>query len=117
MIYNLNWVRGIMMETHPKFGDMGFYLERPMEIVEVLGLDDSGKDITISHPKRFGINILGRPDVNVEDIQGFCDTMKYMGMKPYYWDYDKWGMLFFEFELNVGDDVYYEFSDVIGARR
>lgn len=106
-----------MMETHPKFGDMGFYLERPMEIVEVLGLDDEGKDITLVHPRRFGINILGRPDVNVEDIQGFCDTMKYMGMKPYYWDYDKWGMLFFEFELNVGDDVYYEDSDVIGARR
>ena len=53
----------------------------------------------------------------MEDIQGFCDTMKYMGMKPYYWDYDKWGMLFFEFELYAGDDVYYEVSDVIGARR
>ena len=105
MEYNLDWVKGILKDTHPKFGDMGFYLERPMEIVEVLGLDDKGKDITILHPKRFGINILGRPDVNVDDIVGFQDTMKYMGFVPYYWDYDKWGMLFFEFEIKEDDEL------------
>ena len=101
MKYNLNRVKDIMLETHPKFGNMGFYIDRPFEVVEYLG----DEDITIPHPRRFGINILGRPDVNVEDIQGFCDTMKYMGFVPYYWDYDKWGMLFFEFEIKEDDEL------------
>ena len=106
MDYNLERIKSIMKEYHPKFGDMGFYYKNSCEVIEDLSVD--GQDFTLVHPKRMGINILGRPDVNVEDIQGFCDTMKYMGMKPYYWDYDQWGMLFFEFELNVGDNVYYE---------
>ena len=31
---------------------------------------------------------------------------RYMGFEPYYFDYDKWGMLFFEFSLGDGDEVY-----------
>ena len=101
MKYNLNRVKEIMLETHPKFGNMGFYLDRPFDVVEYLG----NEDITIPHPRRFGINILGKPDVNVDDIVGFQDTMKYMGFVPYYWDYDKWGMLFFEFEIKEEDEL------------
>jgi len=101
MKYNLNRVRDIMLETHPKFGNIGFYLDRPFDVVEYLGEED----ITIPHPRRFGIRILSRPDVNVDDIVGFQDTMKYMGFVPYYWDYDKWGMLFFEFEIKEDDEL------------
>ena len=101
MEYNLNRVRDIMLDTHPKFGNMGFYIDRPFEVVEYLG----DEDITIPHPRRFGINILGRPDVDVDDVVGFQDTMKYMGFVPYYWDYDKWGMLFFEFEIKEEDEL------------
>jgi len=106
MKYNLNRVREIMEETHPKFGNIGFYLDRPFDVVEQLGYED----ITIPHPKRFGINILGRPDVEIDDIVSFQNTMKYMGFVPYYWDFDKWGMLFFEFEVKDGDEFYYDIT-------
>ena len=101
MVYKLKEIRDILKGNHPEFGDIGFYLDRPFDVVEYLG----NEDITIPHPRRFGINILGRPDVNVDDIVGFQDTMKYMGFVPYYWDYDKWGMLFFEFEIKEDDEL------------
>lgn len=79
-------------------------MERPYDMIEVLG----DEDITITYPMRFGINVLGRPELTIEQIERFMDTLKYMGFDSYYWDYDKWGMLFFEFVLNDGDELYYE---------
>ena len=113
MRYNLNRVKDLLRESHPEIGELGFYMERPYDMIEVLG----DEDITIVHPMRFGINVLGRPELTIEQIERFMDTLKYMGFDSYYWDYDKWGMLFFEFVLNDGDEIYYEVSDVIGARR
>jgi hypothetical protein len=103
MVYNLNRIKKLIGEFHPELGDIGFYTERPYDVVETFGLTD----IQLTHPKRVGVNVLGRPDLTVNDIERFQDTMRYMGFDPYYWDYDNWGMLYFEFSMDDSDELVY----------
>ena len=103
MVYNLNRIKKLIGEFHPELGDIGFYTERPYDVVETFGLTD----VQLTHPKRVGVNVLGRPDLTVNDIERFQDTMRYMGFDPYYWDYDKWGMLYFEFSMDDSDELVY----------
>ena len=111
MRYNLNRIKELIREHHPELGDVGFYMERPYDVVETFGLSD----VQLSHPKRIGVNVLGRPDLSIDDIERFQDTMRYLGFDPYYWDYDKWGMLYFEFSMDENDEMYYV-DDVMGVR-
>ena len=68
MVYNLNRIKKLIGEFHPELGDIGFDTERPYDVVV----------------KRFGVNVLGRPDLTVNEIERFQDTMRYMGFDPYY---------------------------------
>ena len=102
MRYNLNKIRKLIMDVHPELGNISFYLDHSFDMVESIGCED----IKINVPKRFGVNVLGRPELTINEIETFQGTMRYMGFEPYYFDYDKWGMLFFEFSLGDGDEVY-----------
>ena len=108
MVYNLNEVQRIVEDVLPQFGRIGFYMNRSVDYVERIGMED----LTLSHPKRFGVHILGRPDVGETDIESFMDIMKYMGFESYYWDYDKWGMLYFEFTIGEEDEYVYDIYDM-----
>ena len=109
MNYDLNKVKEIISEVHPKFGCISFYLDRPGEVVEMLGLD-----MSIGAPERFGIQILNDDGkYSIEDIDDLINTMKYMGFRIYYWDYDNRDILFFEFNLTNGDNVHWRSGDCI----
>ena len=106
MNYDLNKVKEIINEVHPKFGCISFYLDRPGEVVEMLGLD-----MSIGTPERFGIQILSEDKYTLEEIDDLINTMKYMGFRIYYWDFDNRDILFFEFNLTNGGNVHWRSGD------
>lgn len=108
MDYDLNKVKEIISEVHPKFGCISFYFDRPYDVVEILGYND----YTIESPKRFGIQLLNDDNkYSIEDIEDLISTMKYMGFGMYYWDYDNRDILFFEFNLSNGGNVHWRSGD------